>query len=607
VDSMSLYITVLPNTVSAFHQIPFNVGCEPFEVCFTDYSVGVENGSSLYLFGNGESSSEFSPCYTYQNAGIYDVMQIITNGCSYDTAYSFIQVLTDPTLTVTADTLFSCANVPIQFFSDVDVNVGYNWDFEDGTSSSESDPLHEFATGGNYTAVLEVVGANGCNATDSISVQIYDVPVADFTPATTIDCSPFNLCVSAASSAGNFYYWDFGDGTNAVGTNPCHTYINAGLNIIDYDVTLFVENLFECRDTAIIPINVLPQPTSAFTLSAFESCVFPVSTPSQNLSIGGLVYDWQIDGNSVSSESQPVLTFDSLGQHLVELFTTNQYNCSSVSSTYFTVHDIPHLDFTLNPAQGCVPVIVDFNNNSTNTDDYYWYFEDNFIDQSTNPTHIYNIPGDYDITLIGQNDEGCADTLTLLDAVHVYPYPTPQIQYQPTEPNIFEPLVYLQDIGGGATNWYWSLGDGVVSYDPFVEHTYETYGFYTVILTTSNDFGCTAQDAVTIAVKDVFQIYVPNAFTPSVPDGINDYFKPIMQGKSLITSYLFQIHDRWGNMVFETNDPDMAWVGDNIQFGQDVQGGTTFVQDGVYIWQVRVELKNSDEPRFLKGHVTVFR
>jgi hypothetical protein len=147
----------------------------------------------------------------------------------------------------------------------------------------------------------------------------------------------------------------------------------------------------------------------------------------------------------------------------------------------------------------------------------------------------------------------------------------------------------------------------VVSYDPFVEHTYETYGFYTVILTTSNDFGCTAQDAVTIAVKDVFQIYVPNAFTPSVPDGINDYFRPIMQGKSLITSYLFQIHDRWGNMVFETNDPDMAWVGDNIQFGQDVQGGTTFVQDGVYIWQVRVELKNSDEPRFLKGHVTVFR
>lgn len=51
----------------------------------------------------------------------------------------------------------------------------------------------------------------------------------------------------------------------------------------------------------------------------------------------------------------------------------------------------------------------------------------------------------------------------------------------------------------------------------------------------------------------------------------------------------------------------MVWVGDNIQFGQDVQGGTTFGQDGVYIWQVRVELKNSDEPRFLKGHVTVFR
>jgi gliding motility-associated-like protein len=600
VDSMSLYVTVKPNTVSAFHQIPFNTGCEPFLVCFTDYSEGVDNGTSTYNFGNGESSSLFEPCYTFDDAGSYIVSQIVSNGCAFDTAYSYITVLEQPEISVFADTNKVCANVPVYFTSNVNTLVNYTWNFNDGYQSNESSPNHIFANSGPYWVILDAVGANNCSASDSVQIQVYSVPIANFTFPSATGCSPFQLCASSAVSAGNFYYWDFGDGTTGVGNVSCHNYINPGNTIINYDVTLYVENVFQCRDTAIQEINILPQPTSAFNLGSFESCSYPISVATNNFSQEAFGYEWYINGDSVTNEFNPALTFDTVGNYQINLVAINQYNCTSSSIAEFEVHPVPVIDFILNPPSGCTPLIVEIQNNTAEANDYIWSLGDGAIDYSTNPTHIYEPPGTYDIQLIATNNFGCRDTLLQEDAIEVYPVPYPEISYNPSQPSVYDKQIYFQDVGGGASSWDWNFGDGNYGYVQFYQHEYMFPATYIVTLNVQNEYGCTARDVASITIKEDFMIFVPNAFTPHIPDGTNDYFKPIIQGENLIQRYKFQIFNRWGDVVFETNDPKEAWVGNH-------RGGDYYVEDGIYNWTIEVDILNGDETKFLNGHVTIIR
>jgi gliding motility-associated-like protein len=408
------------------------------------------------------------------------------------------------------------------------------------------------------------------------------------------------LCVSSAVSAGNFYYWNFGDGSTGVGNVSCHDYINPGNSIINYNVTLYVENIFQCRDTAIQEINVLPQPTSAFNLGSFESCLYPISVPTNNFSQDAFGYEWSINGTLATNEFDPVLTFDTVGNYEINLVAINQYNCTSNSISEFEVHPVPVINFVLNPPSGCSPLIVEFENNTTDADNYIWNMGDGSIDYSTNPTHIYEPPGAYDIELIASNNFGCSDTIDLNEAINVFPLPFAVIDYTPSDPNIFDKLVYFQDIGGGAMSWEWNFGDGNFSYLQFSPHEYEYPGTYVVGLEVQNEYGCKSTTYESITIKEDFAIYVPNSFTPNLLDGINDYFIPIISGKNLIQRYSFKIFDRWGSIVFETNDPDMAWIG-------NYRGGDVYVNDGAYNWTIEVEIANYDTPRFLKGHVIIMR
>jgi gliding motility-associated-like protein len=426
------------------------------------------------------------------------------------------------------------------------------------------------------------------------------VPIANFTFPSATGCSPFQLCASSAVSAGNFYYWDFGDGTTGVGNVSCHNYINPGNTIINYDVTLYVENVFQCRDTAIQEINILPQPTSAFNLGSFESCSYPISVATNNFSQEAFGYEWYINGDSVTNEFNPALTFDTVGNYQINLVAINQYNCTSSSIAEFEVHPVPVIDFILNPPSGCTPLIVEIQNNTAEANDYIWSLGDGAIDYSTNPTHIYEPPGTYDIQLIATNNFGCRDTLLQEDAIEVYPVPYPEISYNPSQPSVYDKQIYFQDVGGGASSWDWNFGDGNYGYVQFYQHEYMFPATYIVTLNVQNEYGCTARDVASITIKEDFMIFVPNAFTPHIPDGTNDYFKPIIQGENLIQRYKFQIFNRWGDVVFETNDPKEAWVGNH-------RGGDYYVEDGIYNWTIEVDILNGDETKFLNGHVTIIR
>ena len=94
---------------------------------------------------------------------------------------------------------------------------------------------------------------------------------------------------------------------------------------------------------------------------------------------------------------------------------------------------------------------------------------------------------------------------------------------------------------------------------------------------------------------DIFYpVYVPNTFTPN-NDGINDVFQ--VEGENL-RGFWMAVYNRWGERVFYSDDPATPWLG-------NVAGGDHFAPDGMYLWQVRVELAGG--PILLEGHVHLLR
>ena len=97
-----------------------------------------------------------------------------------------------------------------------------------------------------------------------------------------------------------------------------------------------------------------------------------------------------------------------------------------------------------------------------------------------------------------------------------------------------------------------------------------------------------------------FNLFIPNAFTPD-NDGLNDSFLPL--GGGFVTeSYSFMVFNRWGNLVFTTDDPDEAWIGQNNQ-----RQGTHFVPSGLYSYRVEAQGFHDLSPTVRLGSVTVIR
>jgi len=101
-----------------------------------------------------------------------------------------------------------------------------------------------------------------------------------------------------------------------------------------------------------------------------------------------------------------------------------------------------------------------------------------------------------------------------------------------------------------------------------------------------------------IVIDDFFNIFVPNAFTPN-QDGFNDYFG--IKGTDIDPDrFHFMIFDRWGEMVFESFDPEARWTG-------EFQDGDHYVADDVYMWRLVVYSQTNVERHEMLGYVTVVR
>jgi gliding motility-associated-like protein len=91
--------------------------------------------------------------------------------------------------------------------------------------------------------------------------------------------------------------------------------------------------------------------------------------------------------------------------------------------------------------------------------------------------------------------------------------------------------------------------------------------------------------------------YIPNAFTPD-GDERNNVFKPIITSGVDIFNYTFLIYNRWGQIVWESFNPNVGWDGTY---------NSTMCQDGVYTWKLRFKTPKTDEVKEFKGSLTLIK
>ncbi len=306
-------------------------GCEPYHVNFSNLSVYAD--SYLWIFGDGDTSTQVNPSHTYLSPGNYLPMLVAStlSGC-IDTFYIApgIRVHQNPQSIFTAGAAFSCSPASITFTSQSS-NLNqpvYNWYSGNGLTSGQLNANFYYPVAGTYTVSLVVTNSNGCRDSGSQQVTVNASPVANASMNAASGCSPTTVSFTNLSFNAASYSWLFGDGGSDTAANPAYTYLQSGT----FPVTLIANNSNGCADTFLFPqpVQVNQKPVADFAADPSAGC--PGSTFSMtDLSTGtipGSTYSWTVGSVFSSGQQHPAVTLNIPGYYDVTLVVNNQNGCS---------------------------------------------------------------------------------------------------------------------------------------------------------------------------------------------------------------------------------------------------------------------------------------
>lgn len=425
-QTMTLQITEPQTDFGAVNTI----GCAPFLVNFKDSST--DGNTYKWYFGNGATSTQKNPNYTYQKPGNYNVKLVITdvNGCKDSlTKNNFITVL-GPTPDFGFTYSGNCSPTLTFDFTDSSVStsavVSWLWDFGDGQTSTLQNPSHDFSKNNIYTISLTVTDNDGCSATIvQDSIINLTIPRPRFTSADTLPCPNTVVTFSNTTSGNPTYFWDFGDGDTSTLKNPTHIYLQSG----NYTVSLTVTNAYGC-DSTLTKTNYIKVPvvSANFGVDNTTATCPPLLATFSDSSLGNITnWDWDFgDGSTHAFIKNPSHTYTTPGQFSVTLIVTNNLGCKDtiIKSNLISIAG-PFGTFTFDKNQGCAPLIVFFTSTTTNTTNYFWDFGDGNSDTSQNTSHNYTQLGAFHPQLVLQDNLGCSFILTTPDSIVVNNFSTP--------------------------------------------------------------------------------------------------------------------------------------------------------------------------------------
>ena len=361
---------------------------------------------------------------------------------------------------------------------------------------SSTDSLNGFVQ-----LILTSTNNGTCQAgRDTINVYIYKLPQAnagnDIYVCLGAEQIPLNGSINNSTGC---KWTTLGSGTFI----PNDTTINAIYVPSPFDeangiVTIILETTGNTicpqdKDTTKILFFVPLTPAFSYTTPCLNS---PVQfTDNSIVSIGSITnWHWTFDNQQTDYNPNPIYTFNTIGNHTVELTVTSSLGCSYTLSKNIYVNPLPSADFT--NTINCYLDTIKFTDHSTiqngNINNWFWNFGDSSVNSSIqNPSHLYNSPGTYNVELTVTSDSGC--TSSIIKQIQVYPKPEANFSYVDNCSNFNVSFTDLSTSVNELTinSWNWNFGDGNSSNNQNPEHTYQQAGNYPVTLIVGVSNNCT--------------------------------------------------------------------------------------------------------------------
>ncbi|WP_235296023.1 PKD domain-containing protein [Portibacter marinus] len=491
------------------------VGCQfPMTVDFDNLgsSVGIEYE---WDFGNGQSHIGYDPGpFVYQNAGNYDVTikaRFISSGCEH------IVVLEDHIsegglIDFDFSPKVGCIGVEVQFEDLSSITAeSWEWDFGDGNTSSERDPVHRFTTPGTYDIML-FRNTGECSGTKISSHQIIisDNPEINGSYDNPAGCKlPASITLNASGNDQNQYSWFVGEPGNYVATGSGKT---ADISVAEYGtyrLSLIANNEFGCKSSKLLD-SIVVEPLMVEVIGNLDGCVpfiaeldLTSNVPS-NLSPEVVRFTGPINA-TLSSTFYDVEVLEEGSADFYGIFE-NDLGCRDTLDIPSLIRGgpAPSADFELSDTEVCPQDLVTFTDLSSGVvDEWSWKIGDTLVFDQQNFQADFDLPGVYDVELtIGAN--GCFVSKILEDHLTVSPPANKfDLLYHCDEPT----KVTAINLSTQADSWDWTYSIGgqtiLISNEDTVEINFAALGTYAISLeATDISSGCSNLLNQIIDLKD---------------------------------------------------------------------------------------------------------
>lgn len=391
--------------------------------------------------------------------------------------------------------------------------------------------------------------------------------------------------------------WTFGDGGTSNAATPNYAYANAGSYMVTLDVIL-ADGSMTSTSLAIQVLDCSDEPCQDLApidiLISNQTCVDSIISFDVGTVASVIEFMWTFSTGQTFNVIAPDLVFSAPGVYSATLFAIDVDGCEYETTEDFEViiceeepcQDLPNIEI-LAAGELCVNSAISFGFSTTaNLVSTVWELDTGESSNQPNFSFTPNQAGNYLLSFFAEDNDGC----TYLEEVLVFVEDCSpdcdadlliEVEGLFCDSTLLDFSLLLEQQAGSANativSAIWDISNGSTFNTDQFSTTFLAAGTYDVFVLAEADDGCIYSEELLLEIsscipEDICGLDFPNAFSPN-EDGFNDEFRAYFE--CLPLDFDLQIFSRWGELVFETDDPSGFWNG---RFKNEPLGV------GVYVW-----------------------